>query len=213
MTVRPKFNKSMTSEKFSSFYWYKGELQNICSQYGLPRYGTKAELVKYIIAFLNGEPATEIKPLRKPRRRVASQLTADSITLDTKLLDSGFSLNQAARTFFANYFGVEHFTFRKIMGIKMREVEKNEDVNATVADLVKILREPQMISLDNDEEQTYQWNSFVQAFRSDSISKKYYEPMKVAAIIWKIIKASDQPKIYTRTLLIENAELIKDFLK
>ena len=43
--------------------------------------------------------------------------------------------------------------------------------------------------------------------------KKYYEPMKVAAIIWKIIKASDQPKIYTRTLLIENAELIKDFLK
>lgn len=120
MTVRPKFNKSMTSETFSSFYWYKGELQNICSQYGLPRYGTKAELVKYIIAFLNGEPATEIKPLRKPRRRVASQLTADSITLDTKLLDSGFSLNQAARTFFANYFGVEHFTFRKIMGIRMR---------------------------------------------------------------------------------------------
>lgn len=37
--------------------------------------------------------------------------------------------------------------------------------------------------------------------------------MKVAAIIWKIIKASDQPKIYTRTLLIGNAELIKDFLK
>lgn len=23
MTVRPKFNKSMTSETFSSFYWYK----------------------------------------------------------------------------------------------------------------------------------------------------------------------------------------------
>ncbi|MCR1926178.1 MULTISPECIES: SAP domain-containing protein [Lacticaseibacillus] len=30
----------MTSETFSSFYWYKGEFKNICSQYGLPRYGT-----------------------------------------------------------------------------------------------------------------------------------------------------------------------------
>ncbi len=33
MTVRPKFNKSMTSETFSSFYWYKGEFKNISPVY------------------------------------------------------------------------------------------------------------------------------------------------------------------------------------
>lgn len=213
MTSRPKFSRNMNSKIFSNFYWYKKELQNICSQYGLPTYGTKAELTKYIIAFLNGKAAAEIKPIRNSRRKVASQLTSDSISLDTKLLDSGFSLNREARIFFANYFGVEHFTFRKVMGTKMREVEKNADINATVADLVKVLKNPQLISFDNDEEKTYQWNSFVRAFRKDPISKNYYSPMKVAAIIWKVIRNSDQPKIYTRTLVIENAELIKDFLK
>lgn len=213
MTVRPKFSRNMSSKTFSNFYWYKEELQNICSKYGLPTYGTKAELTKYIIAFLNGETATEIKPIRKSRRKVASKLTADKITLNTKLLGSGFSLNQEARTFFANYFEVEHFAFRKVMGIKMREVEKDSDINATVADLVKALKYPQLISFDNDEEKTYQWNSFVRAFRNDSISKKYDKPMKAAAIIWKIIKDSDQPKVYTRKLVIENAELIKNFLK
>ena len=213
MTTRPQFNRNMSNKAFSHFYWYKGELQSICSQYGLPTYGTKAELTKYIVAFLNGEPAAEIKPVRKARRKVASKLTAESITLDTKLLGFGFSLNQEARTFFAHYFGVGHFTFRKVMGIKMREVEKNADASATVADLVKISKKPQMISSNNAEEKTYQWNSFVRAFRNDSISKKYYEPMKVAAIIWKIIKDSDQPKVYTRKLIVENAELIKDFRK
>ena len=114
----------MGSGTFSEFYWYKEELQNVCGKYGLLTYGTKAELTNYIIAFLNGETATKIQPIRKPRRKVASHITAESITLDTKLLGSGFSLNEEARTFFANYFGVEHFTFRKVMGIKMREVEK-----------------------------------------------------------------------------------------
>lgn len=99
MTVRPKFSRNISSKTFSNFYWYKEELQNICSKYGLPTYGTKAELTKYIIAFLNGETATEIKPIRKSRRKVASKLTADKITLNTKLLGSGFSLNQEARTF------------------------------------------------------------------------------------------------------------------
>lgn len=213
MVVRPKFSGNMSSKTFSNFYWYKEELQNICSEYRLPTYGTKAELTKYIIAFLNGKTAIEIKPIRRSRRKANSQLTADNITLDTKLLGSGFSLNQEARMFFANYFGVEHFTFRKVMGIKMRGVEKDGDVRATVADLVKILKDSRLISLDNDEEKTYQWNSFVRAFRNDSISKKYNQPMKVAAIIWKIIKDSDQPKVYTRKLMIENAELIRCFLK
>ncbi|KRL04401.1 hypothetical protein FD46_GL001529 [Liquorilactobacillus oeni DSM 19972] len=203
----------MDSKIFSSFYWYKEELQNICSQYGLPTYGTKAELTKYIVAFLNGEVAAEIKPVRKVRRRKGSHLTADSISLSTKLLNSGFSLNQEARKFFARYFGVEHFSFRKVMGIKMREVEKNADVSATVADLVKVLEDTKIIFFDdNDEEKTYQWNNFVRAFRNDPISKNYHEPMKVAAIIWKIVKNSDQPKIYERNLVIKNAKLIKKFL-
>ncbi|ARO02347.1 SAP domain-containing protein [Lactiplantibacillus plantarum] len=213
MTTRPQFNRNMSSRTFADFYWYKEELQSICHQYGLPAYGTKAELTKYIVAFLNGKAAAEIKPVRQLKRKTASKLTAESITLDTKLLDSGFSLNQAARTFFANYFGVEYFNFRKVMGIKMREVEKDGDVSATVADLVKVLKDPRLISFDNEEEKTYQWNSFVKAFRRDSISKKYHEPMKVAAIIWQILKKSDHPKVYTRKLVIENAELIKEFRK
>lgn len=210
MSIRPSFNESMSSTTFKAFYWYKEELQQICKRYGLPTYGTKAELSDYIVSFLAGTSIEQINSVRKIRRKTRSSLTADRISLETKLLNSGFSLNKEARIFFADYFGVTKFSFKKSMGIKMREVERNADVGATVADLVEALK---IQSIDNDEEKTYQWNSFVKDFRNDPISKEYTAPLKVAAILWKTVRDTDLPKIYDRQLVLKNSELIVKFRK
>lgn len=109
-------------------------------------------------------------------------------------MNSGFSLNKEARKFFEDYYGVSKFSFRKSMGIKMREVEKSGDLEATVLDLVHVIENDEMDLTRNQEEQTYQWNNFVRDFRTDNCSKKYRDPMKVASVLWKIVKESNQEK-------------------
>lgn len=213
MSKRPLFNDKMSEADFQSFYWYKKELEIICRSYNLPSSGTKAELSEYVREFLSGVPVENIKPVRVSHRSTSKKLIAKDIHLDTKLLDSGFSLNSEARKFFANYYGVEKFTFRKPMGIKMREVEKNQDNDATVADLIKSLSNERQRNYENDEEKTYQWNEFVKDFFADKESLNYHSPMKVAAILWKTVRDSQDDKVYTHSLLADNSVLLAEFRK
>lgn len=213
MSNRPLFDSRMSSKVFISFYWYKEELQKICREYKLPSYGTKAELTSYIVRFLDGVPLSNIRSVRKIRRDITGKLKAEDIKLNTKLLNSGFSLNKEARKFFEDYYGVSKFSFRKSMGIKMREVEKSGDLEATVIDLVHVIENDEMDLTHNQEEQTYQWNNFVRDFRNDNCSKKYRYPMKVASVLWKIVRESNQEKKYNHELMIKNSKSIEMYLK
>ncbi|ATO46478.1 hypothetical protein C5L30_001146 [Companilactobacillus farciminis] len=213
MSNRPQFDVKMTSEVFISFYWYKTELEQICREYKLPSYGTKAELTNYIVKFLDGVPSSNIKSVRKIRRDTSKKLQSKDIRLDTKLLNSGFSLNKEARKFFEEYYNVQKFSFCKSMGIKMREVEKSGDTKATVADLIHVIENTEKDATPNKEEQTYQWNNFVRDFMNDELSKKYKSPMKVAAILWKLVRNSNQEKKYSHELMVKNNKLIETYLK
>lgn len=208
----PEFRREMSLDDFKKQYWYKADLETICRQHHLPTYGTKAELTSYILDYLSGKEPADILPIRK-NQRLKKSLTAADITLETKLLDSGFSLNNEARIFFQSYFGVDKFSFKKAMGIKMREVEAKQDHSATVADLIEVLETSQSSSFDNAEERTYQWNNFVKDFNKDSLSKQFHSPMKVASILWKRVRQSSREKIYQSVLLDEYAEEIARFLK
>lgn len=210
---RPVFNSKIDSETFNKYYWYKEELEQICRRYKLPNYGTKAELTNYIVQYLNGVPARNIKSVRKIRRSTTLSLKAHQITLDTKLLNSGFSLNNEARAFFCSYFKVSKFSYRKSMGVMMREVEKNADTSATVADLIACLNEDKENYTRNAEEKTYQWNNFVKNFRSDPYNSRFSSQMKVASIIWGILRDSNKEKIYSRKLVEENIALITEYIK
>lgn len=191
------FDKNMTVDKFRTQYWYKTELQEICRKYNLPTYGTKAELQEYIERFLNGEQ--DIKPKRILKRK--NDLSLSEITLDTKILESGFSLNNVAREWFRNYYNVSKFSFNKPMAIKMREIEQNHDMNATVADLIEAHDSNNKIV--NKEEKTYQWNQFVKDFNSDPQTKKFKNKrLKVASLLWKQVKKSEKvDKVYHHSLL------------
>ncbi|UQS81781.1 SAP domain-containing protein [Bombilactobacillus folatiphilus] len=210
MTTRPEFNAQLSSQTFSKFYWYKTELQQICRHYALPTYGTKAELTQYIYAFLDGTPPSAIHSVRHYRTKIKTALTTEQISLNTKLLHSGFALNNEARQFFANYFGVSHFSFRKSMAVKMREVARTNDTNTTVSDLIQALQAP---SINTFTEQTYQWNHFVKDFCADPWSQNYKQSLKAAAILWRIVRDSDQPKVYQHELLVRYASSLKKFLK
>lgn len=204
----------MNFKDFKKQYWYKTDLQQLCREYHLPTYGTKAELENYITLYLKGTPANQIKPVRTAPKNI-NHLNSSQIKTTTKLLNSGFSLNNEARKFFADYFGVDKFNFKKIMAIKMREVQKNQDQMATVQDLINLVNNQNSTSsLITAEEKTYQWNNFVKDFRSDPQSNNFTQPLKVAAILWKITKNNEQPsKKYVPTMVKSNFIYIKKYLK
>ena len=94
------FNKNMTIEEFKHIYYYKTDLQEICRQLGLPSIGTKAELEKYIILFLKGVDKRDIINKRQSGNTTRNKKQLIEITLDTKIIQDGFKLNNQAREFF-----------------------------------------------------------------------------------------------------------------
>lgn len=97
---------------------------------------------------------SKIEATRKIRRK--GTLKASSITPNTSILASGFSLNNEARAFFKAYYGLSQFSFKKSMAIKMRAIETTQDKKATVQDLIDLYDHPYENLLTNAEEQTYQ---------------------------------------------------------
>ncbi|WP_314736980.1 hypothetical protein [Limosilactobacillus urinaemulieris] len=129
-------------------------------------------------------------------------LTYNEINLDTKLINSGFCFNKAARQWFADYFGVEKFSFSKKMAVIKRKAEVERDEQATVGDLIQ-----QMQNWDKNkiaspaEENTYQWNNFVRDFFKDPATKQFSQRLKVASLLWKKVRISQGKKVYCHNML------------
>ncbi|MCK8607231.1 SAP domain-containing protein [Apilactobacillus ozensis] len=200
----------LTIEEYQQKYFYKIELVQLCRRYKLPTYGTKAELNQYIIKYLSGVPAKNIKAKRCPSKK-AQHLRANQITLNTKLINSGFSFNNEARQFFANYFQVDKFSFKKSMAIIKRRAELENDDTITVGDLIKKM---QIVNTKaTNEEHTYQWNNFVSDFCSCKQSNIFTNKLKVAAILWQHVKKSTHTKTFDAKLINQYCTEIKSFIK
>ncbi|MFK5705948.1 SAP domain-containing protein [Ligilactobacillus sp. LYQ139] len=199
----------ITKENLKKEYWYKKDLQRFCSEKGLPSYGTKAELLIYIEKYFGGTPLSDIKPLRRPKR-ASKKLLWDEMTPETKILNSGFSLNGEARKFFKYYLGLEKFSFKKNMAIKLREIERNQDEAATIQDLINAYFNSSKIR--TPEEKTYEWNHFVKDFFNDENSKKFGSKLKVASILWSNVKQSAGSKKYNSSLIEKYKDKIQDYM-
>lgn len=206
----------ITLTEFKENYFYKTDLVKLCREYHLPTYGTKAELNHYLYLYLPGTPAADIRPRRIVQKK--STLTAAEITLDTKLVGSGFSFNNEARNFFANYFNVERFSFKKEMAVIKRQAEVDNDTEITVGDLIarsmdlkKNGKRRVKVLTKTSEEPTYQWNNFVRDFCQSETSQAFTNKLKVAALLWQHVKVSKSPKKYSPELIQKYAAEINPF--
>jgi len=206
MKNRPIFSPKLSKEEFLSHYWYKTELQEICANYNLPTLGTKAELQKYILAFLDGETPQN---MRKMSNRKRVRTSGQPISLETKLITDGFKFDNKSRAFFANYYNVPNFSFTKAMAAALRMAEENNDTQMTVKDLITIYENKQNPFYASDEESTYQWNIFLKDFHSDSNTKKFTNKHQIAALLWRRVRDTPGEKKYTSYLLQIYAEDIQ----
>ena len=201
---RADFINIKSFEEFNRYYWYREELSQICKSLGLEYRGTKQELNHIIEQYFKGNRIE--KSVRKVNKK-----QAEAITLNTSLLECGFSFNQKFREYFSVVTGVDPFKFNANMATAWRKVKAENDLNFTIQDMLKVYYgESDYAKYDHS---VCQWNQFLKDFCSDEFSDFYSNKLKVAAILWKEVKDSTNEKIYSRQLLDDYRYKIEEYLK
>ena len=133
----------------------------------------------------------------------------ETITLDTPLLECGFSFNAKFREYFSALTGISPFKFTADMATAWRKVKRENDLSFTIHDLLKVYYgESDYAKYDNS---VCQWNQFLKDFCADENSRNYSNKLKVAAILWKEVRNSKKEKIYSKNLLTEYEHNIKEY--
>ena len=201
---RADFINIKSFEEFNRYYWYRKELSQICKSLGLEYRGTKQELNHIIEQYFKRNRIE--KSVRKVNKK-----QAEAITLNTPLLECGFSFNQKFREYFSIVTGVDPFKFNADMATAWRKVKAENDINFTIQDMLKVYYgESDYAKYDHS---VCQWNQFLKDFCSDEFSDFYSNKLKVAAILWKEVRDSTNEKIYSRQLLDEYRYKIEEYLK
>ena len=201
---RADFINIKSFEEFNRYYWYREELSQICKSLGLEYRGTKQELNHIIEQYFKGNRIE--KSVRKVNKK-----QAEAITLNTPLLECGFSFNQKFREYFSVVTGIDPFKFNANMATAWRKVKAENDLNFTIQDMLEVYYgESDYAKYDHS---VCQWNKFLKDFCSDEFSDFYSNKLKVAAILWKEVRDSTNEKTYSRQLLDEYRYKIEEYLK
>ena len=201
---RPDFSNIKSFEEFKKYYWYREELSQICKSLGLEYRCTKKELNYIIEQYFKGNKVEKF--LKKAKK---NQL--EDITLETPLLNCGFSFNQKFRDYFSAVTGVSPFKFNSDRATAWRKVKSDNDKEFTIQDMIKIYYgESDYAKYDNS---TCQWNQFLKDFCADEHSNNYSNKLKVAAILWKEVRNSKNEKIYSKQLLNEYGFKLEEYRK
>ena len=202
--IRPSFKDIESFEEFNKYYWYREELSQICKSLGLEYRCTKRELNYIIEQYFKGNKVE--KYLSKGKK---SQ--SEDITLETPLLNCGFSFNQKFRDYFSAVTGVIPFKFNADMATAWRKVKRDNDINFTIQDMIKTYYgESDYAKYDNS---ACQWNQFLKDFCADESSNNYSNKLKVAAILWKEVRDSKSEKNYSKQLLNEYKYKVEEYCK
>ena len=190
---RPDFDSIKTYDEFIKYYWYRDELISICKEHGLKCDGGKIELNKVIESYFKG---VNVPPVKKTGRGKSS--FKGELTLQTGLIECGFTFGPRFREFFEIITGEDRFKFNVDMVATAKAVKENHDESFTLGDLLDIY-------YGNKTYATYdrsalQWNKFVKDFCDDPDTDIFPNRLKAAASLWKIVRDSDMPKEYSKEL-------------
>ena len=202
--ARPDFDKITSFDQFNKYYWYREEISQICKSLGLEYRGTKQELNHIIEQYFKGNliKKSSIKTTKKQ---------VENITLDTPLLECGFSFNAKFREYFSTLTGISPFKFTADMATAWRKVKSEKNIKFTIEDLLKVYYgKSDYAKYDNS---VCQWNQFLKDFCADENSRNYSNKLKVASILWKEVRNSEKEKIYSKNLLTEYAYKLEEYRK
>ena len=201
---RPEFDKVTSFDEFNKYYWYRDELSQICKSLGLEYRGTKQELNDIIEQYFKGNLIKKPSVKRNKKR-------VEVVTLDTPLLECRFAFNAHFREYFSTLTGVSPFKFTANMATAWRKVKREHDLSFTIQDMLKVYYG------DSDyakyDHSVCQWNQFLKDFCADENSRNYSNKLKVASVLWKEVRNSSNEKVYSKNLLTEYADKVREYEK
>ena len=201
---RPEFDKITSFDEFNKYYWYRDELSQICKILELEYRGTKQELNHIIEQYFKGNFIKK-SPTKRNKKRL------EAITLDTSLLECGFSFNTYFREYFSTLTDVSPFKFTADMATAWRKVKRENDLSFTIQDMLKVYYgDSNYAKYDHS---VCQWNQFLKDFCADENNRNCSNKLKVASILWKEVRNSSNEKIYSKKLLTEYADRIDEYEK
>ena len=201
MEIRPEFEDIKTYEEFIQYYWYRSELQQICKEHGIDHSGGKIELNQRIAEYYKGNIIKPVRGIQVKKQNV-------ELTLDTKILESGFAMRSEYREFFGKQLGVKNFHFTADMAAALKKVRQSKDEEFTVRDLMNVYLGTSDYAVY--DKRSCQWNQFVKDFCSDPRNAKMKDKLKKAACLWKLVRQSKGEKVYTSALLEKYKEELRD---
>lgn len=204
MKGRPEFSDIKSFDEFIKYYWYRKELAQICKDLGINHSGTKQELNQSIQEYFNGNL---IQSKGSPKIRKA----AKEISLDCPLLDCGFSFNARFRAYFQEQTGVAPFRFTADMASAWRKVKQEQDHTFTIQDMLDLYAGKSNYA--QYDHSCCQWNQFLKDFCADERNRNFQNKIKAASILWKQVRESAKPKIYSHELVKVHWDLICKYEK
>lgn len=189
---RPNFKDIKSYDEFTKYYWYREELQAICKSLRLEYIGDKIKLNKIIKSYFDG-----VIIAHKPKKVIKCK--TEDLTLETSLVDCGFTFGQKFRDYFIDITGDKNFKFTADMVATAKAVKNNNDRAFTLNDLLDIkLGKNEYVKYDKS---SCQWNKFLKDFCADENNKVYSDKLKIASKFWKFLRNSDLPKVYSREFI------------
>ena len=215
--TRPEFDEIKSFEEFSKYYWYREELQKICRSLGLKSDGGKIELNKVIQAYFAGE---KILPEKKTasyhpehvsgslKQKIPKHFRDDihNLSLQTSIIECNFTFGNRFREFFARQTGIQKLKFNADMVATVKKVKETGDTSFTLGDLLDIYYGKKTYA--KYDKSALQWNKFVKDFCADEATALFSERLKAAATLWKIVRKSDKPKVYSHELFEEYKNIL-----
>ncbi len=205
MEERPSFDTIKSYADFSKYYWYREELIEICRKLGIDSSGLKAELNHNIEEYFKGNLILP-KVKENNRKKSTGNISIEDLSMETSLIECGFSFGPKFRDFFSAQTGIKNFKFNVDMVASVKKARETNDVNFTLGDLLDIFHGK--ITYAKYDKISLQWNKFVHDFCADPATKNFPDKLKTAAIIWKEVRESSREKIYRHELLDEFVDKI-----
>lgn len=194
---RPKFEDIKTYDEFTKYYWYLKELRAICKNLRLEYIGGKNELNNVIRSYFDGV----IVP-HKPKSAI--KCNVDNLTLETNLIDCGFTFWQKFRNFYINVTGDKNFKFTADMVASVKAIKSARDTAFTLGDLLDIKLGKKVYAVY--DKSSCQWNKFLKDFCADEANNVYPDKFKTALRYWEMLRSSDLPKVYSREFIENNKD-------
>ena len=196
--TRPEFSSISTYEEFSKYYWYRDELLAICRKLGVSSTGGKHELEDIIRQHFAGTlDAAKLKKPRATSRTAKKRYPSEPYTRNTSVVLSGFTCGNAGRAFFEAETGIVPFHFTADMVACIKKARTENDESFTLGDLADVFYGKETYA--TYDKSVCQWNQFLKDYFADRGKNGTAEE---ARALWKKVRDSDKPKVYTPELLL-----------